>query len=145
MAEEKRSYQPREKKLLYEWVNLNYPNDPRWTRVRLGPIPGSPADLVYESLRRWADMVLIHNNTVFIIEAKMRIDPGAAAQLEVYARVFKDTPEFSVYKDLPVKLIYLTTVSDQTVANLCKEKGIELVIFRPSWVDEYWREKTTKP
>jgi len=136
-----RAYQPREKKLLYEWVNLNYPTDPRWVRVRLGPIPGTPEEIVYESLRRWTDMVLIHDNTVFIIEAKMSPEPGAIAQLEVYQRMFKDTPEFTAYKNLPVKSIFLTTKFDQTVNDLCQEKGIQFIVFKPDWVDEYWKEK----
>jgi hypothetical protein len=139
-----RSYQPRENKLLNEWVTLNYPNNLQWRRVRLGAIPGTPQEILYEGLRRWADKIILDNGTIIIIEAKMRPEPHGMAELEIYKKLFPDTPEFTSYKDLPIRLIFLTTMTDQTVADLCKEKGIELVIFKPSWVDEYWAEKMAR-
>jgi len=140
MAEKKRKYERREWRLIYEWVRENYPTDPQWMRQRIGPIPGTPAEAIYKGLRRWVDLIILHDDTIILVEAKMRPMPEGVAELELYNKLFPKTPEFSRFKDLPRKLIYLTTAYDEIIDDMCKEKGIELVVFRPEWVIEWEKE-----
>jgi len=49
-----------------------------------------------------------------------------------------------MFKDKPIKLIFLTTVRDAETEALCKEKGIIYEVFRPPWIVEYWHELLAK-
>ncbi len=140
----KRKYTARETRLIRDWVAKNYPDKPQWKRVRLGPIPGTPAAAIYKGLRRWVDLVIWDEPYIILVEAKMRPKPEGIAELELYDRLFPETPEFSMFKDKPRRLIYLTTLYDEVIDRMCKEKGIELVVFRPKWVEEWWKEVLEK-
>jgi len=128
-------YTKPESRLLYEWMVENYPDKPQWRRVRLGPYPKGHEEPIYGIVRRWIDGV---------VEAKIRPDPGALSQLELYAKLFPKTPEFSMFKDKPLELVFLTTKTDPEVEALAKEKGIRYVVYRPKWVEEYIRELIIK-
>lgn len=140
MAKKKRNYVPRETNLLYEWVKKEYPDKLQWRRVRLGAIPGTPADDIYKGLRRFADLIVWDGKNIIIIEGKMRPQPVGLAELELYGRLFPSTPEFSDFKDKPIRLIFLTTAYDEMIEELAKEKGIELVVYRPDWIEEWEQE-----
>jgi len=139
MAE--RSYEPREAKLLYEWMVKTFPNCLQWRHVRMGPIPKNEA--LYGILRRWIDGVVYDKktDTVYLIEAKIRPEPGAISQLLLYKQLFPKTPEFEALKDKPIKLVFLTSFMDKEVKALCDQYGIEFVVYSPDWVKEYWQQK----
>lgn len=140
----KRKYEPRETRLINEWVKGNYPEALQWRLPRLGPIPGTEGDKYYKGLRRWCDYVIFVKDTVFIIEAKMRPKPEGLAELEVYDRLFPKTPEFKELWNKPRKLVYLTTKHDDIIAELSAEKNIEFVVYAPEWVKEWWIERMEK-
>ena len=129
--------QQREARLVNEWLWLNYNTKPQWHRVRLGPAFDKETARMYKVLLRWADAVVLNDNEILIIEAKMTPEPGAISQLEFYAQEFKHTPEFSDYWDFPQRLIFLTTREDEALHALASEKNIEYVVFRPDWVNAY--------
>lgn len=140
MATAPRKYVARETKLLKEWRVKNYPENPYWRQVSLGPTPGTKYAKYYKGLRRWADLIILTDKEIIIVEAKMRPKPEGYAELELYKDLFTQTPEFKMYWDMPIRLIYLTTKYDQTIDKLCKEKDIELVIYDPAWVKKYWKD-----
>lgn len=107
----------------------------------MGPIPSGAATNLVGVIRRWADAVFFENDTIYIIEAKIGPDVGAIAQLELYRNLFPKTPEFSLWKDKPIKLIFLTTIMDKAAKQLAESKGIEYITYSPAWVKEYWDEK----
>lgn len=139
-----RTYNPRERRLIAEWMAKNHPNVLQWKRQRLGALPFSPEAKLYKGLRRWVDEVFLEGGVVFLVEAKMRPMPEGLAQLELYDRLFTKTPEFKELWDNPRRLIYLTTKYDETIDEMAKEKGIELIVYTAGWVDEWWREKIAK-
>lgn len=137
----KREYNPRESRLINQWIREKHPTTTQWKRVRLGAIPGTTEDKLYAGVRRWADLIMFDGTSMIIIEAKMRPQPEGIAELEVYRKLLPKTPEFSAFSDKPIRLVFLTTIYDETISELCKEKGIELEVFRPPWVVAWWEER----
>jgi hypothetical protein len=138
MAKVFRPYTPKESNLVYEWSKKFFPNALQWRRVRLGSLPTEKNAEMYGILRRWADLLIKYQNTIYIIEAKMRPDPGAIGQLMLYRSLFARTPEFAEFKDLPIKLIFLTTLEDPAVRVQCDEQEIKYEVYAPDWVKTYW-------
>lgn len=136
-VQKKRPHRRWENETVEEWRIARHPNALYWTRVRLGPIPNSEAGRTFNGLRRWADLVLYEDRTVYVIEAKMKPEPGALSQLELYLNLFAKTPEFSTFERRKVQGILLTTVEDEEVRRLAEGKGILFEVFKPSFFDEY--------
>lgn len=126
---------------MYEWVKKFHPTALQWRRPRIGPIPRPEEAKWYKMVRRYPDIVFYEKGIVYIVEAKVRADPAAIAQLELYIKLFPDTPEFVEFKDKPIKLIFLTSCDDLYLRKLCKEKNIEYVFYQPEWIKLYLREK----
>ena len=78
---------------------------------------------------RWADAIVISEGAVLIIESKLRADPGALGQLELYKKLFVNTPEFSQYANWPIQLVLLCAVTDLNMVELCSEKGVTFEVF----------------
>lgn len=138
----------REMRLLKEWVAQTYPISLAWFRVRLGPYPESislgegitvsgKARQVYN---RWADAVVLYDDTVFLIEAKIRSEPGALAQLELYQRLLRETPEFFEFRNKTVQPVLLTAFPDPEVDAMAREKGFWTRTYTPEWVKKYWED-----
>jgi len=129
---------------LNEWVKTNFPTSLQWRNVRVGPIPGTPEDRIYAGLRRWVDFIIYHEDTIILVEGKMRPEPAGVAELDLYGRLFPKTPEFKTFWDKPVRKIYLTTKYDETIDAMCKERGIELVVYEPEWVKVWWQTEAIR-
>ena len=140
MAEVKRRRRSLESRLVYEWTVANYRTAFSWRKKHLGPLPDVKKPSYYSMLRRWADLVVDLPDKVIIVEAKMRPDPGAISQLELYKKLLPLTPELTPCHGKPIELVFLTTMRDEMVEDLCKEKGIRYVVYQPKWVKEYWEE-----
>lgn len=119
----------RETDLVNAWLWEFHREDPQWRRVRLGVVPTKELAREYMVLLRWCDAIFIHDNVVYILEAKLRPTAGAIGQLEHYAKLFKRTPEFKQWWGNPLKLVLLTTVVDLELVDLCSEKGIQYEVY----------------
>ena len=148
----RRDWQPREQRLLSEFFAREYPTTPVATRVRLGSIE---PELVTESLseperrmirvfKRWADGLIFLPDKTIIVEAKIRLDPGVISKLEIYRRLFFETPEYKDRWTLPVELMLVFAIEDPVTIELAREKGIRCIPFRPEWVPEYLRLLTPR-
>lgn len=139
MASDVRAYIPREKRMLVEWLARTHPKVMQWRNVRLGPIPhGNPA---FNTVRRYADAVLLDNNVVYIVEASVMPDYTKIAQLELYESMFPETPEFSSVAHLPIKKVFLTSMLDKYTKDLAESKGVDYEVFTPAWIKDYLKEK----
>lgn len=144
MVEPRKRHFPAEAKMVYEWTIKNHPFALQWRRVRLGPLPPKKQPQYYTQLRRFVDLIFYESGVVHLVEAKVRPDPGGISQLELYGEIFPNTPEFSMYKDQPVKLIYLTTIHDKVVESMCAKRNIQYIIFCPDWMKEYLNKRIFK-
>ena len=141
----KRRWQPREMRLVSEYLVKHYGMFTCRTRVRLGSVPVElvkpgmdPVELrMAGQWRRWADAVVIKPGQVVIIEAAIKPDPGDVTKLQLYARLFKHTPEFDPFATLPVALELVYALEDPVTLQLAREANIKVVYFKPAWVDEY--------
>ena len=127
--------------MLNEWLWAYHKDHLQWKHVRLGAVPTREWAKLYKVGLRWADAIVYDGKNVLIIEAKIRPHLSGIAELEVYGFLFGKTPEFTKYKDKEIKPIYLTTVMDKDIEEICENKGFEYVVYAPAWVDEYWQER----
>jgi len=144
---QKRDWQPREQRLVSEFLFKEYPTTPYMTRVRLGsyaadldPVQLAPAEIRMLTVRkRWADALILLKEKTIIVEGAIRSDPGDISKLEIYARLFVKTPEFKDRWTLPLELMLIYAIEDPVAVELAREKGIRCIPFRPDWIDDYLR------
>jgi len=131
--------------LIAEYLAANYSKYPYKMRQRLGSVPAE-LDLPGRDMaeyrmigvwRRWADAVVFKPNQVVIIEASIRPDPGDIAKLQLYAKLFKHTPELEPFANRPVALELVYALEDVVIIELAREAKIKVVYFKPDWLDEY--------
>lgn len=142
----KRAYEPRELRLLSEWIAKFHSEKQVLTRVRLGAIRPdidtsglTTSDLMMLGLfRRWADAVIITPTHKTIIEAKIVAHPVAISQLQLYASLIDQTPELAEFRHLPTKLLMLVAVEDPPLTKIARNAGIEVTVYVPSWLDDYF-------
>ena len=121
------------------WVKATGPYDMNYGRMRVGALPNGD---VYQGVTRvFPDKVLVKDNKVLLIEGKIIPDSGAIGQLELYAREFPLTPEFKHLKDMPIRMILLTTLENKTVREFAESKGMEYVIFKPDEANSIVRKR----
>ena len=83
-------------------------------------------------------MILLPDKTI-IVEAKIRLDPGVISKLEIYRRLFLETPEYKDRWRLPLELMLVYAIEDPVTIELAREKGMRCVPFRPPWISDYLR------
>jgi hypothetical protein len=143
-----RKWQPRELRLISEFVAQEYTESTYQLRVRLGKIQprvdGQFTDTAEERMlgvfRRWADAIVYLPDRLILIEAAIRPDPGKISQLELYERLIPNTPELQHVKHLPVEKLLLYAIPDHVLIELAREHGITCRQYRPPWIEEYLAE-----
>lgn len=128
--------QQNEAKWVNEWSAIDHPDCLQWTRVRLGPWATKDQARIYMTTLKWCDHIFVKDGVVHIVEAKLRKLSEAVGQLEMYAKLFPETPMFSEYRNLPIRMILLAPREDADVQEMCRIKGIEYLVFCPDWVRE---------
>jgi hypothetical protein len=129
--------QQMEAKYVNEWLQLNYPDKLTWKRVRLGVLPTNELSRMYMVTSRWVDAVVLDDGKVILVEAKLRPQPGAISQLQLYDNEF---PRTAMFKDLWNKqreLVFLTTREVSGIKELADAAGIRYAVYRPDWVIDY--------
>lgn len=143
-----RKWQPREMRMISEWLAQEYPDWPYQTQVRLGQIqPRLDGQFVSEEerrmlgvWRRWADAIVYMPDRLILIEAAIRPDPGDISKLELYERLIPNTPELQEHSGKVVEKVLLYCLPDELLNTLAREHGIRVVYFRPDWVEDYLKE-----
>jgi len=138
-----------EKKLMNEWLDLNFPAWITLKNQRIGAVvpPGKPGEVISfeekyaKGFRRYADVILTDGNSVKIIEFDVRAKAEGPAALELYNRLLPDTVELTTLKNKPIELIYVVAFPDPVIEAVCKEKGIVYIVYQPDWIKTYWTEK----
>lgn len=147
-----RAWEPREQRLVAEYLMESYPGAIHLTRVRLGSLePDGGSEGLDESdrqtlspFRRWADAIVITETDMILIEGKITPDPGVISQIEVYSMLIDKTPELKEYMDHRLVLELVFAVEDPVVSELARAKGIRVQVYRPPWVDSFLAELTAR-
>ena len=135
--------QQSEAKFVNDWMKINHPNVLQWSRVRLGLLPEGGIGKMMNVTQRYADKIFLEDDTLFIVEAKLRKQVGAIAQLELYKQLLPDTPEFSSLKGYPIRLILLAPRKDPDLVQMCEAREIAYEIYTPNWVIASLEESST--
>lgn len=118
-----------ETQLQNSWLWQFHRSSPTWKKVRLGRVSNQSDAALQKVLLRFADAIFIEENTVHILETKIQPSADAIGQLLLYKELFPQTPEFSAYKDFPIKLIMLTTRADPDLIKLAAQNSISVEIY----------------
>jgi hypothetical protein len=141
-----RDYQPRESRLLAEYVAATWPNALVKLHCRLGPpvtnesgqfASAQELNLLGGAFRRWADAVIVEPTRLIVLEAKMVGTPAVIGQLELYLELVPRTPELAGYLDRPLVGMIVFGVEDPATSALARRRGYTVATFRPAWFDEW--------
>lgn len=145
---DKRDWQPRETRLVSEFVARFYPYCESRTHVHLGSTPprlkgkfiSEETARLVGVFRRWADAIVFMPNRLILIEGKILPVPGVISQLKLYEELIPKTPELSEYRELPIEKLIVCAIEDPVITELARREGILVTIFRPSWINEYMKK-----
>lgn len=143
----KRDWQPREQRLVSEFVARFYPDNESRTHVHLGSAPPRFKGMFTKDtdtrltgvFRRWADALILMPDRIILIEGKILPQPGVISQLELYAELIPKTVDLGEHKNKPVEKVLVCAIEDRLISELARRKGIKVRIFHPAWVDEYMK------
>lgn len=140
-----------------EFMSKQFPDAKKLLHVRMGSYPPDIKAMAEteEELRllrvylRWADAVAVTDDTVYIIEGKLRPAeyPKALAELELYLKLAPATPEISeLLKTHKLRGILVCPIEDPIIASMARERGLQYIVFKPSFWDRYlsslpWRSR----
>lgn len=123
--------------MVREFANKRYLNYLKWFRHEVGPYnPNDPVQK-YSQLRRFCDLIIDVNDTLLIVEAKMKPSAGAISQLQTYMHLVKETPDLEYYADKPVVGMILTTWEDAAIKKVANQWGMLYEVYVPSFFDEW--------
>jgi RecB family endonuclease NucS len=148
-TDKKRPYRRIEKRLVSDFVRDRWPGASVWDRIRLGPYKSPTFGTVEERMQqaakivkqRWADAIVFTGDELIIVEGKVIADANVAGQLKHYSKLIRETPEFEVYNDAPLRLVLVAAKVADDIRTFLQEEGIETVIYRPDWAEQYILER----
>ena len=138
-----------ETRYVSDYVLSKFPNDIVQYRCPLGRVPESmikelglsKAIGMYRPYRPEVDALVITANDITIIEGKIFKVMDGLSKLPVYRSLVKETPELDLYKKFPIRAILVTPKQPVWSAPFVREQGIEIDIFLPAWLDEYYKSQ----
>jgi len=144
----RKPYVQRERRYIAECIEKYFPHDLVFYNLRIGPAPigiaeaypGLDVDRYARVWKKFADAVSVGETEVRLCEAKLRTVLEAVGKLIAYADRIWETPEITPYIGRKLRKIIFAPVVDPTLDLLLKEHGIELIVERPKWADEYLKE-----
>lgn len=145
----KRPQQRVERRYVVEWVEKNYPRPlAKLYNVRLGEVPpeirdrypGQPASS-FKVYLSYADAVVVTEDELLVIEAKIYEPEKGIGQLNRYARLVPTSPDLRMWASRPVKKLLVTWRSTFPIVDEANHNGVSIVIFRPAWIEPILRSR----
>lgn len=141
------SYVHRDTRYVAEFASWAYPNDPKLLNVRLGPAPLEMRQRYPDlDVDRWArvwdktaDLIVVTPGAMVLVEGELRRPIVAIGELLVYKELVPQTESISRYWQMPIRTVLLTPLGDPTLEVVLRRLGIEMVLYRPVWVEAYLR------
>ena len=148
----RKKWEPRELRLLSEYLAEFYPGYEHRTHVHVGSFryrledgKFSEAELrMMGEFRRWADAVVIMPDRIILLEAKIIPDPGVLGQVEHYAELLPKTPELGEHAKKPLEIELVFAVDDPVISHRARTRGYRVRIFCPAWTLEYLRQLSAR-
>lgn len=95
----------------------------------------------FRPYRPEVDALLIAPESIILIEGKIVKVMDGMSKLPIYRSLIPTTPELIAYKSMPVRCILLTAKPPGWVGDVSEEHNVEIVEFRPNWLDEYYNRR----
>jgi hypothetical protein len=134
-----------ETRLLSEYLAERFKGQRIIFQARLGVIAPANADQTYTQSelrllgfwRRYPDAIVLLPDRVVIVEASMRPDPGKISLLDLYARLFRASPDFLEYQTFPIEKLTVWAFPDVATEAMAREHGVRVEVFQPPWVSSW--------
>lgn len=141
-----------EARLVSEWVARTFKRAQVHIRPWLGELP--PAALaaglhgvnpaMYQVAGKWADAVVLTDDEAYIVEGKLKLNPGALGQVIVYRDMFRKTERYREWWDRPVVPAIVYAYGDATTEAACQARGVKLYRYQPPWVAEAYLKRAQR-
>ena len=134
--------------MVVEFVQLRYPGQ-RWMfNVRLGPVPlaiakmypGVDVDRIARLWKKTCDAIVITDRELVLIESEIIRPIEAIGELLVYRDLIPQTDDLRAWWTWPVRLVLVSPQKDPTLDATTRAHNIEVVYYRPAWVEAYVKE-----
>lgn len=123
-----------EKRLLNDWLAEMHREHLIIRNMRLGKAVNQEEARMFSVMLRYADAVVIDNDTIHIIEAKLAPNGGAVGQLLQYGMLALETPELSQHRDKKIALVLLSAKRSGDVEEMCAKNGIMFIYYPREWL-----------
>jgi hypothetical protein len=141
--------QERERRYISEYTMVHFEPGTFVLNVPLGPIPEEIIHLhgvkrggaFIRSGRRRVDAVHWTPEAYTLIESKIRDPLEGLGRLQTYRDLAAVTPDLPEYRGQAIKAQLVAPWSLEWVRIAASKAGIELVVWKPHWIDDYVRER----
>ena len=147
-AQPRKPYVQRDRRYVVEYCEEAFPHARLFFNLRMGPppiavaeaYPGLDVDRYARVWKKTCDAVAVTDDELVLIEGELRRPTEGLGELLVYRDLIATTPELQPYLNRRIRTVLLCPVVDPTITLQLKEHNIEMVLFRPRWVEDYLRE-----
>lgn len=148
-----RKWEPREMRMVSEYIAQKYAGYESATRVRLGSLhpelelPGlseAEKNMLMGAYNRWADAVVITPTSLILIEGAILPEVGDISKLELYAELLPRTPRYVQYADREIVKELVVALEDPVLMMLARRHGVRVVFFCPDWIADYISTLSTR-
>ena len=141
--------QERERRYISEYMMEAFPQGGYQLNVELGPIPQDYVDrygmgraaALFRPTRPRVDAVKWTPESYYIIEAKIRDIADGIGKLVYYKQMAELAPDLPFYEGQPLIARLVVPWMIDWIAKSAEASGIEIVVVKYDWIDDYVREK----
>lgn len=142
------TYHQRDSRYVSEFLTWAFPEDAKMFNVRLGPVPLELRHRYPDlNIDRWArvwektcDAIVITPTALVLIEGELRRPIVAIGELLVYRELVPQTESLAAYWRMKIRALLITPLPDPTLEVVMDRLEIQVVQYRPLWVEEYLRQ-----
>lgn len=139
----------RERRYIAEYMKEAFPEGDWQLNVELGAIPQEYVDryglgkaaAIFRPTRPRVDAVKWTPTVYYLIEAKLRDIKAGIGDLTYYKGMLPKTPDLPFYDGQPVISRLIVPWMIDWIQNAASAAGVEVVVFKPDWIDDYVRER----
>jgi len=145
----RKKYRRVEREYVVDYVANKFPRRLKaYFNLRLGPppefvrraYPNLPPGY-FRSWQRYADAVVVTDDGLYLIEAKVHNLRIGISYLLEYKDLIPQTPELRPYINRPLHLRLVIPVPDPWIMQNAQKFGIEVDVYQPEWLVPILKEK----
>jgi hypothetical protein len=134
-----------EDQMVVEYVMREYAGMEARFRLRLGAytseLDGRTLSLAesraLNRVERYADAIVVRPGELVIVEGKIRAEPGALGQLDLYELLVPLTAELKPFLNRPVVKELVCSIEDPLITAMARQREIRVKVYKPAWLPDY--------